>query len=373
MKVLLWHVHGGWTDAFVRGGHDYLLPATSEGGPWGLGRGGRDWPVSVREVDPSSLRQAEVDVVVLQRPEEITACEELLGRRPGRDIRAVYLEHNTPKGNVPTSLHPLADRSDIPVVHVTHFNDVFWDTGNAATVVIEHGIVDPGYLYTGELPHLGVVINEPVRRWRVTGTDLLPAFARIAPLEVFGMATEGLPGTLGLGPADLTIRGDLPTARLHRELSHCRIYLHPLRWTSLGLALLEAMHLGMPVLALASTEVARAVPPEAGAVSTNVHDLHRAASALIHDPEEARRRGRIAREAALERYSLAAFLTAWDGVLTDLTTRSPGGLRAAAKASAAASGPSTGRITEAITAPAGLASAQRTSAGLASAGERTTL
>ncbi len=355
MKVFLWHVHGGWTDAFVRGGHDYLLPAMSDGGPWGLGRGGRNWPANVREVDPAGLRQAEVDVVVLQRPEEITVCEELLGRRPGRDVRAVYLEHNTPKGNVPTSLHPLADRSDIPVVHVTHFNDLFWDTGSAATVVIEHGIVDPGYLYTGELPHLGVVINEPVRRWRVTGTDLLPAFAGIAPLEVFGMGTDGLPGPLGLGPADLMIRGDVPTARLHRELSRCRVYLHPLRWTSLGLALLEAMQLGMPVLALASTEAARAVPPEAGAVSTNVHDLHRAASALIHDPEEARRRGRIAREVALERYSLAGFLAAWDRVLADVTL------------------PSAGRRCTPANAPAAVALAKRVPAGLTSAGERTTL
>ncbi|MCY0905211.1 glycosyltransferase [Arthrobacter sp. H14-L1] len=373
MKVLLWHVHGGWTDAFVQGAHDYLLPATSEGAPWGLGRGGRNWPANVRDVDPGSLRQAEVDVVVLQRPEEIPVCGELLGRHPGRDIPAVYLEHNTPKGNVPASLHPLADRSDIPVVHVTHFNDLFWDTGNAATVVIEHGIVDPGYLYTGERPHLGVVINEPVRRWRVTGTDLLPSFAGIAPLEVFGMGTEALSGPLGLGPADLTIRGDLPTARLHRELSGCRVYLHPLRWTSLGLALLEAMHLGMPVLALASTEAARAVPPEAGAVSTNVHDLHRAASTLILDTEEARRRGRIAREAALDRYSLAGFLAAWDRVLGDVTTRGPGRRRAPTGTVAEAPGPSTAGITEAIIAPAGLASAKQASPGLASPGERTTL
>ena len=36
-----------------------------------------------------------------------------------------------------------------------------------------------------------------------------------------------------------------------------RLYLHPVRWTSLGLSLLEAMHLGMPVVALATTEVPR--------------------------------------------------------------------------------------------------------------------
>ncbi|WP_434620718.1 glycosyltransferase [Arthrobacter sp. A5] len=315
MKVLLWHVHGGWTDAFVQGGHEYLLPVTAEGGSWGLGRGGRDWPANAREVDAADLREAEVDVVVLQRPEEFDACEQLLGRRPGRDIPAVYLEHNTPKGDVPTSLHPLAGQSDIPVVHVTHFNQLFWDTGAARTVVIEHGIVDPGYLYTGEIPHLGVVINEPVRRWRVTGTDLLPRFSQRAPLEVFGMGGQNLPQALGLAPDSLTVRGDLPSAVLHQQLSRCRVYLHPMRWTSLGLALLEAMHLGMPVIALASTEASRAVPPEAGAISTSIEDLCAAASELINDPEEARRRGRAAREAVLARFGLAPFLRAWDEVL----------------------------------------------------------
>ena len=45
-----------------------------------------------------------------------------------------------------------------------------------------------------------------------------------------------------------------------------------MRWTSLGLSLLEAMQLGMPVVALATTEATVAVPPEAGVVSNDVHD-----------------------------------------------------------------------------------------------------
>jgi hypothetical protein len=77
MKILLWHVHGGWTDAFVRGAHEYLLPTTPEGGAWGLGRAGRDWPEAVREVDPGSLRDADGDLVVLQRTEELAEAERL--------------------------------------------------------------------------------------------------------------------------------------------------------------------------------------------------------------------------------------------------------------------------------------------------------
>lgn len=318
MKILLWHVHGSWTDAFVRGRHEYLLPVLPGGGPWGLGRAGRDWPASVREVDLAALDPEEVDAVVLQRPEEIDEVARLLGRRPGADLPAVYVEHNTPKGDFPNTRHPLADQRSIPLVHVTHFNRLAWDNGSAAATVVEHGIPDPGQLYTGELPELGVVVNEPIRRGRVTGTDLLPAFASVAPLQVFGMKTDGLAAATGIAESRLTPRGDLKTRELHRELARCRVYIHPMRWTSLGLSLLEAMHLGMPVVALATTEAPRAVPPEAGAVSADIDELLRCAQRLVANPEEARRRGVAAREAALERYGLGRFQDRWDEVLADV-------------------------------------------------------
>jgi hypothetical protein len=321
MRILLWHVHGSWTDAFVRGGHEYLLPVLPERGPWGLGRAGRNWPASVREVALAELDADSIDAVVLQRPEEAAEVRRALRRRPGVDLPAVFVEHNTPKGDVPFTLHPLAEQREVPIVHVTHFNELFWDSGRAPTRVIEHGIADPGYLYTGELAELGVVVNEPVRRGRVTGTDLLPRFAAAAPLQVFGMGGDGLPGSSGIPASRLRVRGDLPTGELHRELARCRVYLHPLRWTSLGLALLEAMHLGMPVLALATTEAARAVPAEAGGISTSVEELLRCATLLVSDPEEARRRGKAAREAALERYGLDRFLADWDELLAGLGSR----------------------------------------------------
>lgn len=322
MRILLWHVHGGWTDAFVRGDHEYLLPTTAERGPWGLGRGGRPWPDSAVEMAPDAIADADVDVVVLQRTEEIAEAERLLGRRLGADVPAVFLEHNTPKPEAVTARHPLADRRDIPIVHVTHFNDVVWDSGSARTVVIEHGIPDPGPLYSGEIERLAVVTNEPVRRARITGTDLLPRFAGAGPLDVFGMGTDGLPDALGTGRADLRIVGDLPTARLHAELARRRVYVHTARWTSLGLSLLEAMHLAMPVVVLGVTESPRAVPPEAGAISTDVDELVAAARRLLADPDEARERGVAARRAGLARYGLGRFLRDWDRLLAEVTSSS---------------------------------------------------
>jgi hypothetical protein len=317
MRILLWHVHGSWTNAFVQGGHTYLLPRLPAGGVNGLGRARTwRWPESVVEVSPVQAAGADVDVVVLQRPEELHGLAEtwLGGRRPGIDLPAVYLEHNAPQGRVADLVHPAAGRCDIPVVHVTHFNDLFWDTGSAPTRVIEHGIVDPGDRYTGELPRIGVVVNEPVRRHRVTGTDLLPRFAAVGRLDVFGMGVAALDGRAGMRAHE-----DLPQSALHDALPRRRVYVHPFRWTSLGLALVEAMHLGMPVVALATTEAPEAVPAGCGVISTNVDRLLAATRALLADPDGARALGAAGRSFALERYGLKRFLDDWDRLLEEVT------------------------------------------------------
>jgi hypothetical protein len=319
VKVLLWHVHGSWTTSFVQGGHDYVLPVTPDRGPDGRGRARTwDWPESAREVPLEQLRAEEIDVVLLQRPHEADLVAQWLGRTVGVDVAAVYVEHNTPKGDVPMTRHPMADRSDVPVAHVTHFNELFWDNGGAPTVVVEHGIVDPGYRYTGELARTSVVVNEPVRRGRVTGTDLLPRLWRAAPLDVFGMSVAGLPAHLD-APADrLAVHDDLPQEAMHSQLARRRVYAHPVRWTSLGLSLLEAMQLGMPVVALATTEAVEAVPADAGVLSTRVDVLVEAVRGFIEDPEWALAVGKRAREAALGRYGLARFLHDWDRLLEEV-------------------------------------------------------
>jgi glycosyltransferase involved in cell wall biosynthesis len=306
VRILLWHVHGSWTTAFVQGRHDYLLPLVPDRGPDGRGRARTwEWPQGAIEVTREEACDAPVDAVILQRPVELERlAREWLG---DRRVPTIYVEHNAPQGRIAEMRHLAADRDDVTVVHVTHFNDLFWDCGTTRTRVIEHGIVDPGYRYTGGTPRAAVVINEARRRARVTGTDLLDRFAGDGvPIDLFGIDAEALGGV-----------DAVPQQRLHDEMARRRVYLHPIRWTSLGLSLIEAMQLGMPVVALATTEAPEAVPAAAGVLSTSVERLADAARGFLADADRAREAGVAAREAALQRFGLRRFLDDWDDLLEE--------------------------------------------------------
>ena len=321
MNVLVWHVHGSWLTAFVQGPHRYLVPLVHEPGsdrrsPEGLGRARTwDWPASVVEVTPDRLRDEQVDVVVLQRPMDLELLRAWTGRSAGVDVPAVYVEHDTPPAPA-DSRHLLADRTDVPLVHVTHFNRVAWNSGAAPTRVIEHGVLDPGPIWTGDLPRAAVVTNDPVRRGRTVGADLIAPFVRGGlDVDVFGMRVTGLSAALGVPVTEFE---DLPQDAMHAEVARRRLYLHLTRWTSLGLSLVEAMTMGMPVVVLAATEAAAVVPPSAGIVSTDVDRLVAGARTLLADPDAARAAGQVARAAALDRFGLERFLADWDTLLKEV-------------------------------------------------------
>ena len=134
-------------------------------------------------------------------------------------------------------------------------------------------------------------------------------------LIICGVAGHAL---LGMDARRLGGFDDLPQSRLHEEIPKRRVYVHPVRWTSLGLSLIEAMHLGMPVVALATTEVVEAVPAEAGVVSNRLPVLQSALRRLANDRGEARAMGEAARRAALGRYGLRRFLDDWDELLEEV-------------------------------------------------------
>lgn len=310
--MLLWHVHGSWTQAFVAGPHRYLIPIAADRGDEGIGLAGRSWP-NAREVTPGELGRQDIDLVVLQRPHEAALFARWASRRAGTDVPAVYVEHNAPRPSAANSRHVVADRSDIPLVHVTDFNRLMWDNGRAPTRVIDHGIADPGPLYTGEVVRAATMINEPLRRGRIVGADLLKPLSAYAQIDVWGIGTDALYANRG----GVTGRGDVAAPKLWAQVARRRVYLHTARWTSLGLSLIEAMFLGMPIVAVGSTMAPLVIPGEAGVVSADVAILGRALRDFLNDDAMAVAAGKAAREFATVRFGLKRFLADWDRVIEE--------------------------------------------------------
>ena len=97
-------MHGSWTESLVAGRHRYVVPVNSAHHADGRGLSGRIWP-RAQEVPLERLRDEDIELVILQRPEELALTERWLGRRPGIDVPAVYVEHNAPRPSPVDSIH----------------------------------------------------------------------------------------------------------------------------------------------------------------------------------------------------------------------------------------------------------------------------
>jgi hypothetical protein len=312
LDVLTWHVHGSYLYYLAHAPHRFLLPVR-EGRPEGYGgRGGSfAWPDNVVEVPAAEVRDLDLDLVLTQsvRNWEVDAPG-LLSEAQRRDVPRVHLEHDPPKAWPNEALHPVQDPETL-LVHVTPFNELMWDNGVTPTAVVQHGVVVPSQAdWTGELDRAVTVVNNLGRRGRRLGPDVFTRLAAGAPIDLAGMNAQEFDGVAA------TVLGDVPLADLHGWITAYRCFVNPIRYTSMGLAVCEAMALGLPVVGLATTEMAAAVRNGVdGYVDTDVEVLAGHLARLLADRDEAAALSAGARQRARERFGIERFARDWDAVL----------------------------------------------------------
>jgi glycosyltransferase involved in cell wall biosynthesis len=114
--------------------------------------------------------------------------------------------------------------------------------------------------------------------------------------------------------------GEIGNLDLAAFTAQYRFFFNPIRWTSLGLAVVEAMTIGMPIIGLATTELATVIRnDESGFIDTNLNTLVDRMHKLLRDPAEARRLGEGARRTALERFHIDRFIHDWSDTLHDVS------------------------------------------------------
>ena len=309
LKILIWHIHGSYLNALARIEHDWYLPI-KPGRPEGYGGRGRtfDMPDYVREVPAEQVRDLDLDLVIFQTPKNYFEDQHEILSAAQRGLPKIYLEHNTPRPHPTDSRHPIDD-PDVLLVHVTHFNRLMWDNGRTPTKVIEHSVaIDPRARYSGRIAQGITMINGMQKRPRIVGYDLFLRARELVPLQCVGMETEALGGV-----------GDVPYRDLHRRVAEYRFLFSPIRYTSLPLAVVEAMTIGMPVVALATTELPTVIENGvSGYISCDMDELVGRMRELLDNPDQARRIGANARAVAIERFGIERFARDWNDAFASI-------------------------------------------------------
>jgi len=303
LRILTWHIHGSYLYYLTQARHEFYLPV-KPGRPEGYGGrlGGFPWSDNVCDVPAAEVRNLQLDCILFQSRQNYLRDQYEILSESQRRLPRIYLEHDPPR-DVPTDTHHVVDTKDLLLVHVTHFNQLMWDSNRTPTRVIEHGVMVPsGVRYTGEIERGLVIVNGLGSRGRRLGADVFERVRQEVPLDLVGIGSEQLGGL-----------GEVRHDQLSAFASRYRFFFNPIRYTSLGLAVCEAMMVGLPVIGLATTEMVTVVENGvAGYVDTNISKLVEAMRRLLHNPAEARRLGEGASGKARSRFAIERFTRDWD-------------------------------------------------------------
>ncbi len=309
LRILTWHVHGSYLNYLCRIPHDFFLPV-KQGRPEGYGgrSPGFAWGANVHDVSAAEVANGQYDAILYQSHRNWLIDRHEILSEAQRRLPQLYLEHDPPRETPTDTRHPVDDPF-VLLVHVTHYNQLMWDAGTTPATVVEHGVDDHGHLFTGERERGLTVVNGLARRGRRLGVDVFERARALLPLDLIGMSSEE---SGGLGEVPLP---DLPA------FSACyRFFFHPIRYTSLGLALCEAMMAGLPVIGLATTELPTIVTNGVdGFTHTDEAELHQAMRALLADQSLAREIGLKGRETARRRFGMDRFAADWTAAFRRVT------------------------------------------------------
>lgn len=311
LRILTWHVHGNYLFNLTQVPHDFLVLADEVRSPGYAGRAGTlPWGDNVIELPVSELPNAEFDCVLYQARSHWEHERDHLLDAAQQRLPSIYLEHDPPQEHPTSTRHFVDDRNTL-VVHVTPFNRLMWDMGNTPATVVEHGVLLPRpAAYTGELARGIAVVNHLARRGRRLGLDVFSHMREQVPLDLVGMDSARVGGL-----------GEIENTELAAHVARYRFFFNPIRWTSLGLAVIEAMMVGMPIVALATTEMATVVRNgENGYADTRLDRLVEHMQRLLDDPAEARRLGANAKRYAESRFGIERFVKDWMQVFEVVTS-----------------------------------------------------
>jgi hypothetical protein len=313
LRILIWHVHGSYLYYLtVRSPHHFYVPSKPDRSGDYVGRWGHiPWGDNVHDLPVEEIQKTRFDCIIYQTPSQYQNERHQVLSAEQLNLPALYIQHDPPWEN-PTEQKHWVDDPNMMLVHVTPFNALMWDSGRTPVQTIEHGVLVPeGIHYTGELECGIVVINHLARRGRKLGEDIYRRVIEHVPLHLVGMAANEMPGGI-----DEVLHAGLPAFE-----ARYRFFFNPIRYTSLGLAVIEAMMVGLPIIGLATTEMAMAIRNGiSGYVDTRIEPLIEVMNDLLKDFSHAKHLGQGARREAYERFHIDRFTSDWNCLFREITS-----------------------------------------------------
>jgi hypothetical protein len=314
LNILTWHTHGSYLYYLTQAPHQFYVLSRPGRPPGYGGRCGHiPWGDNVHDLPVEYARAQQLDCIIFQDDDQYEKDQYAFLSPAQRALPRIYIEHDPPRGHPSDTRHPVDDPG-VLLVHVTHFNALMWDSGRTPQRVIEHGVrIAPQVAYSGEIERGLVAINHLARRGRRLGADLFAEARRHVPLDLVGMQAQALGGI-----------GEIEHAALPAFAARYRFLFSPIRYTSLGLVVIEAMMAGLPVVAMATSEIPTVIENgHNGFVDTRLEPLLAHMRELLASPAHAREMGAQARRRACERFHIDRFVADWNATLRELTGTGP--------------------------------------------------
>jgi hypothetical protein len=281
LRILTWAARPDFLHSLAQTSHELLVVGHSDHG---------EAAPNVRAIAPDEARRQKFDLILFQRPQHYLDDQYEQLAPAQRRVPKIYLEHEPPREHPVDSRHVVSD-AGVVVVHISHFNRLMWDHGSLPTRVIEPGVPIPRARYSGDLER-GLAVLGHVTRRRALGIDLYDEAKRRAPL-------------------DLAFELDAEAAARYR------FFFFPARHASPSLAVIQAMMIGMPILAASGVpDVVRHgidgfVEADLGRLVERMHEL-------AADRQRAALLGEAARAHATARFGIGRFVADWNRLFSEL-------------------------------------------------------
>ncbi len=319
LRIFTWNIHHPYLGALVKTGHDFYFPV-KPGQPYhyaGAPVEGRLLE-NVHEIPAEEAREHDYDLILIHTHHELAEERFAVLSKEQQRIPKIMMHHTPPWKHPERWLEKFyATLPEVDaLVHLTEYNRRHWNEQlnpyirrDLRQETIYHGIeLDPSILWTGNRAKAVTAMNYFSQRPRDTGPRHWRNVTAHVPCDLFGADSERMGG-----------HGLVTHEEIRRVFAKYRAYFNPTYLSSVPMAMLEAMSVGVAPVSRATTEMPNIITNgRNGFVHRRPGELVESIKRLIADRDLSHHLGAAAQQTIKERFGMVRFLKQWNDLFTEV-------------------------------------------------------